>query len=637
MDAKPLSNQAFVNASRSPAARLASFLLSDLGGTVRAEPQPAAVDIVDLETTATASGAVLSPYGTKGRFALAPAHDSAVDAIGGALMAQYTYEPGPAYLVTPYATVGQALLTTAAVIARRLNRTTLPPIDVSALQGLFAVQTGAYAYGPMAETARWNSSPRGQLATYSTYRAADDWIFIGASTHVFMLKVIQTLGLDEILADPRSHEDPRAFRGTPLEQELWEQIGETIARQPRKYWLRVFEEAGIPAGPILSIEEALVHPQIAAAGLVEPDESIGRLANLVRVSKRGDASPRPVLSSGPMPLSGVRVIELAGYIAGSYAGRLLTDLGADVVKVEPPGGDPFRVLGYGFVAWNHAKRALSLDLRADADRRRLLNLIRDADILLTNYRPEALARMGVGRETLFDVDPALVHCTISAFGETGPISHLPGFDPVVQGFAGIMRRQGGADEPVKPQIAATDYLSGMLSVIGMLAARLAQAERGGGYVVQTSLLAAALLLNEPAYAAVRAGQPYLSGGRDFRGPHPFNGLHQTADGWILTVAPDISENGDRADALAYLDNAIRGDSTDGALARLAGLSIPAVPALDPATLTDEPHFATNHLWHTVDQPEQGAITFPAPVLGPSIAAPAPPIGQDNDAETVWHT
>jgi crotonobetainyl-CoA:carnitine CoA-transferase CaiB-like acyl-CoA transferase len=635
VDAKPLNGQTFVNASKSPAADLASFILSDLGASVREAPSNGAADIVDLAETTRGPGVNLSPYGRNGRFAAAPAHDSAVDAIGGALMAQYTYEPGPAYLVTPYATVGQALLTTAAVLAQRLCRTSPPPPAISALQGLFAVQTGAYAYGPTPDTARWKSSPRGQMATYSTYRAADDWIFIGASTHVFMLKVIQTLGLDDILADPRTHEDPRAFKGTPLEQELWDQIGETIAGHPRDHWLRIFEQAGIPAGPILSMEEALAHPQIAAAQLVEPGEPIGRLANLIRVTRRGFAQPRAIYHDGPLPLSGVRVVELAGYIAGSYAGRLLSDLGANVVKVEPPGGDPFRVLGYGFVAWNYGKRGLALDLRSDTDRTRLLQLVSDADILLTNYRPEALARMGVGRETLFEVNPALVHCTISAFGESGPIAHLPGFDPVVQGFAGIMRRQGGEDEPVKPQIAATDYLSAMLSVIGMLSARLAQVERGGGYVVQTSLLSAALLLNEPAYSDVRAGRPYLTGGRDFKGPHPLNGLHPVADGWILTAAPDIGEDRNLAGVLAFLDGGVRSAITDDALRRLASIGVPAVPVLDPSLLTDESHFAANNLWLTVDQPEQGALTFPAPVLGPAVSAPAPAVGQDNTVDIIW--
>jgi crotonobetainyl-CoA:carnitine CoA-transferase CaiB-like acyl-CoA transferase len=633
MDAKALAGHRFAVASRSPAADLASFLLSDLGASVQRLPSGAAGDIGDLCADGDSPGVRLSAYGPSGRFATAPEHESAVDAIGGALMAQYTYAPGPAYLVAPYATVGQALLATAAALAARVQPGAAVPRSISGLQGLFAVQTGAYAYGPESDTARWASSPRGQFATYSTYLAADDWIFIGASTQSFMIKVLQTLGLDDLLDDRRTHEGPRAFRGTPLEQQLWERMGSTIRGQPRDHWLAVFERAGIPAGPVLSMEEALAHPQIAAAGLAEPGEPIGRLTNLVRVTRRGDATARPVAGDGPLPLSGLRVVELAGYIAGSYSGRLLADLGADVVKIEPPDGDPFRVLGYGFVAWNYAKRGLALNLRGESDRERLLRLVRDADVLVTNYRPEALARMGVGRDDLFAVNPALIHCTISAFGETGPLAHLPGFDPVVQGFAGIMTRQGGDDEPVKPQIAATDYLSGMLSVIGILAARLAQQEHGGGMVVQTSLLAAAMLLNEPAYAAVRVGQQYLTGGRDFKGPHPLNALHQTRDGWLLTVVPEATEN--VGAALGYLHGERLRDGSDLAISRLAQMGVPAVPALDPVHLTAEPHFVENSLWLTVEQPGQGALTFPAPVLGPAVSAPAPAVGQHNDDGQPW--
>src|SRR5205085_8464793 len=133
-----------------------------------------------------------------------------------------------------------------------------------------------------------------------------------------------------------------------------------------------------PAGPILSLEEALEHPQIAAAGLIALGSGNGSLTNLVSVEAHGNGRPRPV-EPGVLPLSGVRVVELAGYIAGPYAGRLLSDLGADVVKVEPADGDPFRVLGYGFAAWNRRKKSLALDLRGQDGRERLQRLVRDAD------------------------------------------------------------------------------------------------------------------------------------------------------------------------------------------------------------------------------------------------------------------
>src|SRR5215208_6409113 len=192
---QPLTGRRISVASQAPAAELAAFLLEDLGARVERRPVACATTIAALGGTPDAT-VLLSPYGPRGRFAGAPPHESAVAAIGGALMGQYTYAPGPAYLVVPYATVGQALLAVAAALAAEL-RPGGAPLPVSALQGLFAVQTGAYAYGPTPDSARWASSPRGPLATSPTSLAAAGWLFIGASTHVFMIKVLQTLGLDD--------------------------------------------------------------------------------------------------------------------------------------------------------------------------------------------------------------------------------------------------------------------------------------------------------------------------------------------------------------------------------------------------------------------------------------------------------
>lgn len=643
MNDRPLAGRAFRASSASPAADLAAFLLADLGASVRhASPEvPAA--IAGLDGAAAPGGVILSPFGARGRFAGGPDHHSAVEAVGGAHLAQYTYTPGPAYLVTPYSTVAQAALAACAAVAGLLGASR-PPLPVSGLHGLFAMQAGFYSFGEQPEPGRFDHSPRGQTPVYSTYRAADDWLFIGASTTPFMIKVLQATGLDDVLSDPRIHaEGARALRNSDLGRELWERIGPVIARHPRDRWLGVFEGLGVPAGPVLSLEQALAHPHIEAAGLVgahrspraEPGAPIGRLRRLAAVTRHGGGAPRLPETPGPLPLSGLRVVELAGYIAGPYAGRLLADLGADVVKIEPPDGDPFRVTGYGFAAWNHGKKGLALNLRDAADRARLVALVRAADILVTNYRPDALARMGVGRDTLFAVNPALIHCTLSAYGETGPLAHLPGFDPVVQGFAGIMRRQGGADEPVKPQPAATDYLSGMLAALGVLAARAAQIERGGGSVVKTSLLAAALLFNQPAYEDVRAGRPYLTGGRDYKGPHPLNALHQACDGWLLTAAPDAAP-GAFPEARRYLAGAVRQDTIETALARLNALGVPAVPCIDPWDMVAEPHFAANALWLGVDDPQLGPLTLPAPVLGPpGSSAPAPSLGEHNALQGIW--
>jgi crotonobetainyl-CoA:carnitine CoA-transferase CaiB-like acyl-CoA transferase len=623
----PLAGRTFRVGTGSPASRLASFLLADLGGTVRQTAPGATAEIADAGSAATAGSVSLSALGERGRFRDAPAHHSAVEAIGGAQMAQYTYEPGPAYLVSPYSTVAQGILTAIGAIAGAIAPPS-EPLRVSALQGLLAINEGFYVFGPIPEPDRFTPSPRGQTPVYSTYRASDDWIFLGASTTSFMIKTLQALGLDETLDDPRIHESgARALRIPELGRALWERIGPIIAARPRRHWLELFESIKVPAGPALTLEEALAHPQLRAAELVEPGEPIGRLKGLSQVTRRGDASPRAPGSTGPRPLSGLRVVELAGYIAGSYTGRLLQDLGADIVKIEPPDGDPFRSNGYGFVAWNQGKRSLALNLRDPASRERLLALVRQADILITNYRPEALTRMRVGRDDLFGVNPGLIHCTVSAFGESGPLAHLPGFDPVVQAFAGIMKRQGGDGEPVKPQMAATDYLSAMLATAGVLAARAHQLDEGGGYVVKTSLLAAALLLNAEAYDDVRAGRAYVSGGRDFKGPGPLNQLYAARDGWLLTLGDPRAPIQPKT-----IENAIGDAEVETAIERLRARGVPAVPCLDPLSMPGEPHFVDNSLWIELEQPEMGRLTLPAPVLGPARFIPAPACGEANDAD-----
>src|SRR5262245_60781790 len=250
MDARPLAGRTYRSSTTSPAAELVCFVLRDLGARVEPAAAGARADLADQDQGE--AGVNLSPYGPRGRFRDAPAHHAAVEAVGGALMGQYTYEPGPAYLVNPFSTVGQALLATAAVIGNGLGASAS---DVSGLQGLFAMQAGVYAYGEVADKVRWATTPRGQLPTYATYRGSDDWFFIGASTHPFFIKVLQVVGMDDILFDPRAFEGPRAIRGTELEAALWEGMAERIRQRPRDAWLKDFEAVGVPAGPALSLEE----------------------------------------------------------------------------------------------------------------------------------------------------------------------------------------------------------------------------------------------------------------------------------------------------------------------------------------------------------------------------------------------
>jgi len=139
---------------------------------------------------------------------------------------------------------------------------------------------------------------------------------------------------------------------------------------------------------------------------------------------------------------GVKVLDLTSYIAGSFAATWLADLGADVVKVENPTGDPFRVTR-GFLVWNRNKRGIVLDLKHPDGLAAFYRMVRQADVVMENYRPGVADRLGVGYERLREVNPRIIYCSVSGYGQTGPYSQKPAFDPLLQAMGGVMAGQGG--------------------------------------------------------------------------------------------------------------------------------------------------------------------------------------------------
>ncbi len=611
------------------AARVASLLLRNLGADVR-EVTGEAADLAGLDQPRTESGITLSAFGDRGPYRDASPTDQAVLSVGGALMGQWTYRPGPAYLVTPFPSAAQGILSAIAVVARRLCEELDGcdvPDHVSALQALFSIQGGAYVWGENQDPHRWRHTPRGQWPSYATYQTNDgEWLFVGASTTVFLIKLLQALGLDELLAHPEVANGPRGLTDE-VGTGIWKEIADRFATDSQAEWMARINEYGVPVGPVLTIDDAVKHDQVKSQDFVSDDL---QLQNLVRVRHQDTgAQPRP--ASGSLPLSGLKVLEVTGYIAGSYTGRLMADLGADVVKVEAPGGDPFRTTGYGFASWNYGKRGLSLDLTTEEGRKQVLDLASRADIFVTNYRAASLQKFGLTREVLFERNPSLIHCVINAFGEGGPLTKLPGFDPIVQGFVGVMRRQGGDDDPAKSQMAATDYMSAMLATLGVVSARHSQLQTGGAYSVSTSLLAGAMLLIYDAVEALSRGESYSRGDRDYEGPGGLEGLHQVQDGWIFTNGMAAADAADSAEALAYLEGPVHEATRDVAVETLQGMGVAAFPAVHPDELPQEPHSVENGLWAHIDQPGLGELTLPAPVLRTqALTRHAPLLGEVPD-------
>lgn len=205
----------------------------------------------------------------------------------------------------------------------------------------------------------------------------------------------------------------------------------------------------------------------------------------------------------PLPLAGVRVLDISQVMAGPYACMLLGDLGADVVKVEPPGtGDQtrgsmgFRMKGadsLGFLNMNRNKRSITLDLKSEAGKEVLKTLAKDADILIENYRPGALRRLGLGYEVLKEINPRLVYTSISGFGQTGPWADRPGFDLMAQAMSGVMSVTGYPDSPpVKAGVPVADIGCALFAVYATLAAYIGAKNTGQGQYVDAALFDTAM-------------------------------------------------------------------------------------------------------------------------------------------------
>lgn len=196
------------------------------------------------------------------------------------------------------------------------------------------------------------------------------------------------------------------------------------------------------------------------------------------------------------PLDGVRVVELASYVTGPYAGVLLAGLGADVIKVEEPRkGDPFR--GWGedgysptFRSVNRGKRSVGLDLRSPAGREVLLDLVTSADVLVENFRPGVADRMGVGYDAVRARNERIIYCSISGFGTAGPYRDRPGYDTVGQAMSGLLSLLTDIEHPAVMGISLADHLTGMFACYGILGALVGRAATGRGRRVETSLLRA---------------------------------------------------------------------------------------------------------------------------------------------------
>ncbi|MGC8201068.1 CaiB/BaiF CoA transferase family protein [Aliiroseovarius sp. PTFE2010] len=368
------------------------------------------------------------------------------------------------------------------------------------------------------------------------------------------------------------------------------------------------------------------------------------------------------------PLAGVKVIEMARILAGPWSGQTLADLGADVIKIESPAGDDTRRWGPPFVtrdddvsasyfySCNRGKRSIAVDFSTPEGQKTVRDLVADADILIENYKLGGLAKYGLDYDSLSKVNPRLIYCSITGFGQTGPYAHRAGYDFIIQGMSGLMSVTGAPEgQPQKVGVAVTDLFTGLYATTAILAALHQRDSSGKGQHIDMSLLDTAVAVT------ANQGMNYLATGTP---PGRMGNAHQNltpyqvfdcADGWIIIATgndaqyqrlcallgvddmardPDFLTNADRianrAELTRRLTEATLRFAKDDLLAACEAQGVPAGPINDFAEVFDDPQVKARGMQRELDGVPSIAAPFRFSDADMVIERTAPKLDEHGD-------
>ncbi|QCO55671.1 CoA transferase [Pseudorhodobacter turbinis] len=365
------------------------------------------------------------------------------------------------------------------------------------------------------------------------------------------------------------------------------------------------------------------------------------------------------------PLNGLKVIELARILAGPWAGQTLADLGADVIKVEAPEGDDTRRWGPPFVeregdrsaayfhATNRGKRSVTVDFRTPEGQEAVRKLVADADVVIENFKVGGLAKYGLDYASLAKVNPKLIYCSITGFGQTGPYAHRAGYDFIIQGMSGLMSVTGEPDgQPQKVGLAVTDIFTGIYAATAVLAAVHQRRTTGLGQHIDMALfdVATSVMANQ-AMNYLTTGTPPTKMGNAHPNLAPY-AVFDCADGWIIIAtgndgqyrrlcdllgmqamgtAPEFATNADRvANRVALteaLTRATKQRSKEDLLAACEAAGVPAGPINDLAEVFADPQVVARGL--QISPEGLKGVRSPMTFVGTDLALdrPAPKLGE----------
>lgn len=367
------------------------------------------------------------------------------------------------------------------------------------------------------------------------------------------------------------------------------------------------------------------------------------------------------------PLAGLKVVEMARILAGPWAGQTLSDLGAEVVKIESPKGDDTRAWGPPFVtrdddvsaayyhSTNRGKASVTVDFSTPEGQEKVRDMVRDADVFVENFKVGGLKKYGLDFDSLKQVNPGLIYCSITGFGQTGPYSHRAGYDFIIQGMSGLMSITGAPEgQPQKSGVAITDIFTGVYSVSAILAALYQRNSTGKGQHIDMALLdvAVAVTANQALNYLTTGNAPGRMGNAHMN-LTPYE-VFDCSDGFIIIAtgndgqyrrlchllglddmaeAPDFLHNKDRIAnrrvMIARINGATAGWKKEDLLKACEGQGVPAGPINDLADVMADPQVVARGMQIELDGVPGIRAPFRFSDAELSLHRPAPKLGEDN--------
>jgi crotonobetainyl-CoA:carnitine CoA-transferase CaiB-like acyl-CoA transferase len=461
--------------------------------------------IAELKAAGTHIVCDITATGPQGARAGMCASDAQIQAISGLMDTTGFAHGEPVRIGVPFTEISAALYACTAIAAAvrvKRSRGIVQNIDVT-LFGCAASALTTFLPTAIAQATVGRVGNRHPAcAPWNAYATRDGWVLICTSTEEQWRKIKGAACVPQ-LDDPRFATLCARVANVDELDALIETWTSTLTTAECS---RLCERIGVAAGPIVSVADLASEPNFRmrhaeAASLIDAqgiDRDTYRRVSIFNTSRLADdacAAPRTSEAGTPHagPLTGIKVVEIGQYTTAPLVGKHLAALGADVVKIEPPDGEVARSwtpgqagTSYFFALNNTDKQTLALDLKEQADAACLRALLADADVLVENLRPGALAKLGFDRDTLGKINPRLIYCSISGFGIASAYPARPAFDTVIQAMGGLMDLTRSAGEPVKLGASGADILGGQAALLAIVA-RLADPARHDGTFVEVSM------------------------------------------------------------------------------------------------------------------------------------------------------